>query len=741
MKVLPILLAAIATPLFAQQPDMRLSARPLHSNVIVPHARGFRAQPVQVTGVAVEIRIIDQAATTSFSIKLHNPGRVQAEAEMLLPVPLDAVIGKFDFDGVGAEPSAALLPVAEARRIYDDIVRRYKDPALMEFAGLNLVRTSVFPVPPLGDQTIRFSYEHVLAANGNRVDYELPRTEALSYQVPWTIRAVINSTRPVASVYSPSHELALDRKSDQLVTATVIEKSRLDPGSFRLSYLTGGDGVAASLFAYPDPKVGGGYFLMIAGLPPTPKDKQRFVPREVTVVLDRSGSMAGDKWKQAVAAARQVIAGLGENEHFNIVAYGNQVDMLFAQPMPRTAESEQSAQTFLKNLRPAGGTNIYDALIEALRQKPVAGSLPMVLFLTDGLPTIGNTAEKSIRELASKHNPHTRRIFTFGVGLDVNAPLLEAISDVTRASPTFVLPGEDVEVKIGDVANRLHGPVIASPEIGLSRDAAGGVRVTDLQPGNLPDLFEGEQLVLLGKYAGEAPLEFNLKGNYLGTQREFKFSFDLGKATTRNAFVPRLWAGRKVAMMVDAIRQAGADLPLGAEPNPNVYRELIDEIVKLSTEFGILTEYTAFLSLEGTDLRQKDSVQAEAWNNLRSRGQQQRSGNAGVSQSSNAAEMKRASKENKRNEYVNDKLERVAVGKVQQLVDRAFFQRGGRWVDSQLLEKLDVKPAKEITVGSDEYKKLVEKLENQGRASCVSLEGEILLLVDGEIVLVKPANN
>jgi len=734
-----LLLTLVAAPLLAKdQPDMRLSARPLHRNVIVPHARNFGAQPVQVTGVDVQVRIIDQAATTSFTISLHNPGRVMAEAEMLLPVPLGAVIGKFDFDGAGAESSAALLPVAEARRIYDDIVRRYKDPALMQFAGLNLVRTSVFPVPPAGNQTIRFSYEHVLAASGNRVDYELPRTEALSYRTPWTVRVVLNSSRPVAGVYSPSHELSLDRRSEQVISATVTKASQLDPGPLRLSYLVGGEGVAASLFAYPDPKVGGGYFLMLAGLPPA-KHEGPGLPREVTIVLDRSGSMAGDKWKQARAAALQIIAGLAESEHFNLLAYSNQVDVLFSAPVPRTPDNEKAAQRFLESLRPTGGTNIHDALSEALRQKPVAGCLPMVLFLTDGLPTIGNTSEKSIRELATGHNPHARRVFTFGVGTDVNAPLLEALSDATHASPTFVLPGEDVEVKVGDVARRLHGPLMASPELALPRDGAGGVRVTELLPAQLPDLFEGEQLVLLGKYSGEAPLDFTLKGNVLGTEREFKFTFALDKATTRNAFVPRLWAGRRVADLVDAIRQAGADRPLDAQPGIEPYRELIDEIVRLSTEFGILTEYTAFLALEGTDHAKKGEVQHAAWNNLRDRGQGQRTGSAGVSQSSNAAEMKRQHKENKRNEWVDDKLNRVAVGEVQQMHDRAFFKRRERWIDGRLLEKADVKPAREIIVGSEEYDKLVEKLQNQGRAGCVSLQGEILLLVEGEIVLIKPA--
>lgn len=735
--LLPALaLALLAAPAPAQQ-NAGLEARALHRNVIVPQGRVFsaEAEPVRITGVSVCATVLDQAATTRFEITLHNPGRNMAEGEMLLPVPKGAVLGKFDFDGAGTEPSAALLPESEALKIYNEIVRRYRDPALMQFVGCSLVRTSVFPIQPGGVQHLRFTYEHVLPASGDRVDYELPRNEALGYALPWDISVAIQSTRPISTVYSPSHGLTLARKGDNQVLACVAPESRLEPGAFKLSYLLGGDGVSASLFAYPDPAIGGGYFLMIAGLPARLPESAKALRREVTVVFDRSGSMNGDKWRQAVAAAQQVVAGLREDESFNLIAYNDGVDMCFAAPQPRTEENEKAALAFLKRLRPMGGTNLHDALVEALRPKPAEGVVPLVLFLTDGLATVGQTGEKTIRELASVHNPHKRRIFTFGVGVDVNAPLLEAVADASRAAPTFVLPGEDVEVKVGDMARKLGGPVLAEPELEMPRGAQGEARVTELLPRALPDLFEGEQLVLLGKYAGDAPLNFRLKGNYLGTQRVFDFRFGLEAATTRNAFVPRLWAGRRVAELIDAIRQAGADGVKAEDPR---HKELVDEIVRLSTSFGILTEYTAFLALEGTNLARGAEVNDQVYRNLQQRGQVERSGNSGVSQSSNAAEMKRQTKENKRNEWMNDRLNRVSVGAVQQAGDRAFFRRDGRWVESRLATRSELKPAREVVAGTPEYDTLVKKLENLGRAGCVSMEGEILLELEGEIILVRP---
>jgi len=735
------LLVLLAAPLLMAQEDMRLSSRALHSNVIVPQSRVFTQQqsPVQITGVSVTVDVLDQAATTSYVIKLHNPGTRMAEGEMILPVPAGAVLTRFDFAGAGAEPSAQLLPRDEAIKIYNEIVRRYRDPALMQFVGLNLIRTSAFPVEANGTQEIRFTYEHVLTAVGNRVDYELPRSEVLSYDMPWDISVTLKSNTAISTVYSPSHALTVTRKGEKLVCAEVSNESKRDSGSFRLSYLLEGDGVSASMFAYPDPTIGGGYFMVIAGLP-AKLPETGVTPREVTLVIDRSGSMNGDKWKQAKAAAIQIISGLGSTEAFNLIAYNGSVDKLFKAPVLHSDDTEQSARDFLDRLRPSGGTNIHDALIEALIQKPIDGTLPMVLFLTDGLATVGQTGESSIRELASQHNTHKRRVFTFGVGVDVNAPLLENIADATRASSTFVLPGEDVEVKVGDVFNRLKGPVLASPMIDMPAEKNGATRVTEVMPALLPDLFEGDQLVLLGKYSGSDPLEFKLKGNFLGEERAFNFKFSLDNATTRNSFVSRLWASRRVGQLVDSIRQAGAGTsgytPVAMTP---AYQEIIDEIIKLSTQFGILTEYTAFLALEGTDLGKKAEVRNEAWGNLQRRGIQTRSGAGAVNQSENGNEMKRQTRENKRNEWLDEKLERVAVGEVQQLNDRNYFKRNNRWVDSRLVENAEAKPTRTIIAGSDEYLALVRKLEEQGRAGAIAVEGEILLQVDDEIILITPA--
>jgi len=721
------------------------------SHVVVPQRRAFlllrpsarRApQAIRIDKVRARVKILEQAATTELEVSLTNPGRVRAEAVLLLPVPDGAAVHSFTFAGAAREPTARLLPKREARRIYDEIVRRTRDPALLEFAGLNVVRTSVFPVPPGGTQKVRLTYHHLLAASGSRVEYVLPRSEALDVSVPWEVAVDLETKTPVATVYSPSHDVHITRHDPRHLTIRVKDRQ---PGSFRLSYLRNGKDVTASLFAYPDPKVGGGYFLLLAGVPTRTPGHAARVKREVTLVLDRSGSMAGPKLDQVKAAALQVIEGLDDGEAFNLIDYGNDVALFAPRPVVKNRETTVQARQYLAGLRPRGGTNIHDALVEALRQEAHERMLPLVLFLTDGLPTIGQTSETAIREAVAKGNPHRRRIFTFGVGHDVNAPLLDRIAEMTRATNTYVLPDEDVEGRVAEVFQRLYGPVLADTMV-KTLDAGGNV-VTDvmreLVPAMLPDLFEGDQLVLLGQYRGAGPLRFRLEGSYLGRPRTFAFDFDLKSATTRNAFVPRLWASRRIAFLIDQIRQAagvGGDLATVDEvlvKNPR-YRELVDEILRLSTEFGILTEYTSFLATEGTDLSDWDKLNMICGTSIDTNAVRKRWGEGAVSQGKNFKAQKSGSKLNPRNRYLDQKLNRVEITGVQQIQNRTLFRRGDYWIDGRLVAtRKKLVPDRTIAAGTPDYRALLDALIQEGCPGVLSFHGSILLRFKGETILIK----
>jgi Ca-activated chloride channel homolog len=733
--IMAFLLSTTAGPFATAQYGLS-GDRPWAGNVIMPQAGSFSSisrGAVKINEIVAGTVITEQVAETTLDISLTNTSSVRQESELLVPVPDGAVVRAFDFQGPRTETKAEILPKRVAAGTYHSLVAKVRDPALLEFSGYSLLRSSVFPIEARGEQKVRLTYENLLPADGARIDYVLPRSESLDYAVPWKISVRIKSKTPIQTVYSPSHEIETVVKSQNIVSARLAGNRNAAPGPFRISYLMHRNDVTASFMAYPDSKIGGGYFLMLAGLPTEfAGKKEPAIKREVTLVIDRSGSMGGTKIDQVKKAAAEILDRLETGEFFNLIAYNESIEPFSSHPTLVSSESRSKAKEWIQRLNATGGTNIYDALGEALRPAPAKGMLPLILFLTDGLPTVGRTSESAIREEVSGVQGIRRRIFTFGVGMDVNTPLLNWIANDTGGAATFVLNDLDLEAKISSAFKRLTGPVMSDPRLKVvdkdGREMSGVVR--DLFP-RLRDLFEGDQLVVLGVYQKNQPLTFELSGDYWGRPRAFHFSFDAAKASVQNNFVPRLWASRKIGFLSDAIRQTQLS------PGDPKVRELVDEVVRLSTEFGVMTEYTSFLALEGSDLSANDAVLRQASTNFVSRAAQVRSGAASVNQEFNNNFMMNQSSLNLTNDIVDLNLNRVSISSVRQVSDQTFYRKNGRWIDSSAVHQAAETPFREIQFGSKEYDDLARKLVKEGRQGSLALGGDILINFEGRLLLVR----
>lgn len=716
-------------------PQIILPMPPRHP---IPHE-------VELTSVDVRIEIIDQIATTTLDLALTNPTHAPLEAQLVLPVPDGVAIRSLQWDGTGSEPNAEILTREEARRIYEGIVRSKKDPALVEFVGMNLIQSSVFPVPPRSTQHLRLTYEQVLEHEGGRIEYVLPRSEALAEGgVKWSISADWRSKAPLATVYSASHDMMQERLGPGHVRVRLEKNAGSHRGSFRLAGVVPrrGESFATTVFAYPstEPELRGGGYFMILAAPASEGRREPRQPRELTIVLDRSGSMRGEKFEQVRSAALEVVRGLDGGEFFNIVDYSDSIAAFADGPVARTAATLKEAEAYIQSLAPNGGTNIHDALLEALRPTPREGSVGIVLFLTDGLATVGERSERKIRDLAAA-KAAGRRIFTFGVGFDVNAPLLGAIAKGSRGATTFVLPEEDVEVKVSQVFRRLQGPVLTTPVLaGIDGDGGISVRmIREQMPAELPDVFEGDQVVILGRYIGDKPVRTVLSGKTFGKDRDMEIVIDPAGATTRHGFVPRLWAIRKVAALVDEVRLAGAD---GQRMEETRLRELTDEIVRLSKAWGVLTEYTAFLSREDADFgRGLSSLREPARERLERRAMLSRDQAEGAAQQMDSAAKGGSSNASNGNRYVvagvPGKIEERTVESVQYFGDKAFFNRRHRWVDASILEEEGKAPDEIIEFASPRYFTLAEELQLENRQTVLSQLGEIYFRHQNRRVLVK----
>lgn len=756
-------LLVLAAALCAQAQPAPDTAQVIIPNIHRRHLTPYRA-PIELTGVNANIEIRDGVSTTTLELTLSNPGSSQQEARLILPVPDGVTVSRLQYDGVGPEPVAQVLPRDEARRIYDAIVAGVRDPALVEFVGWNLIRTSAFPIPPGRSQKLSLTYEQVLPVDAERTDYVLPRSEALAASgVEWSIKFDIHSRHPIATVFSPSNEVVTDRHDANHVSGRIIGTRGGDRGSFRLSYLTekhAGEQLALSVLAFPDPSVshdGGGYFMLLATPGATRPRDEKPTPREVTLVIDRSGSMRGDKFTQARAAAKQVVQGLSDGEFFNIIDYSDNIDSYAKTPVAKSTQSLNDALAYLDRLEVNGGTNIHDALLEALRPRPAAdGTLPLVLFLTDGLPTVGERNEVRIRDDAKKANAFNRRIFTFGVGLDVNSPLLSNLAKSSRATSTFVLPNEDVETAVSQVYRRLKGPVVTLPELSVATQVSGANEQTveradkalrDVLPRELPDIFEGDQLVVLGQYTGDTPFIVQVRGQGQGKRDTATVRFDPSTASARNSYIPRLWANRKVAALVEEIRQASAEGAGGVSDAR--LKELSDEITRLSIKYGILTEHTAFLAREPESPVDFDNASRRTQENLGRRAVASPAPDrpaAGRSGSSVAQERDIALKsaahaaapaQSVVGAYVSPDQKKEKLETVQAIADLTFFRRSNRWVDSRVLDKADAEPDRTVTFGTPEYAKVLDQLVAENRQAALAQEGDILIQLGKERILIK----
>jgi Ca-activated chloride channel family protein len=737
-----ILAASIAVGAAPQE-----ARREWSSNVIVPQSGAFHvdasAAAVQVQRVRANIEIVDGLATTTLDVVVANTSGRDAQAELLLPVPDGAVVCGFDFEGSGPKPSATLLPRSEARATYDSIVARLKDPALLEFAGDAVVRSSVFPVASGRTQTVRVRYEQLLPSSGGRWDYELPRSESLAARVPWEVALDVRSTRAIADVYSPTHDLlrvGCDAKHVQLRAHSGVA---LQPGALRVCVLLAQGAVTTTLFTSANTDGPGGWFLLLAGLGELPSNVA-LPPREVTLVIDRSGSMAGEKFDQAKSAARQVLEGLAFGEAVQIIDYSRDVERFAPAAVVKTRESLPALRAYLDGLTVGGGTNLDGALAAALSMPPTAGALPVVLFLTDGLPTDGETRETEIRRRIEAENPHKRRVFTFGVGNDVNAPLLDSLAVASRARATYVRPTEDIERAVGGVFEALSGPFLTDLAFRVMQaDGSESTRlVRELYPQVLPDLYRGDRLVLVGRYLDAAPVRFEITGAHAGATSKWTLEHDFADARPRNGFVRRLWAMRRIAALEDELRRAGADpRALASLRGDARFGEIVKEMLALATRFGVLTDSTAFLALEGTALGNGDELLAAASHHGYANATC-RTGIQGIAAQQNVDINREQTWLNVDNVLYDANGALLANPTVQTVQGRTFFRRGSRWVDGSLaLATGELAPDRVVVFGSPEHAQLVEALRATGCVGQASLQGEILLRHGAETVLIQPAAN
>ena len=527
----------------------------------------------------VEVLIDAQVATTTITQVFANRGGWDGEAVFLFPLPPGAAMTGLALWIDGEPVQGEVLAADEARAKYEEIVAWLRDPALLEFADYGLVRLSVFPIPAGGERTVRLEYTEVLGADQGLVRYRHPlgrETAGLAEIERLTARVEIRSPEEIKAVYSPTHEVSVERPDPTTAIVGYEGEEQQSPGDFALYYSTAEGLVGLNLLTFREPGEDG-FFLLLAspGLAADPAD---VVAKDVVLVLDHSGSMEGEKFTQAMDAARFVLDHLNEGDRFNLIVFSTTVEAYAERPRPWSEAAE--AERWLDRFAAEGSTDIDRALRTAFERADVERPT-YVLFLTDGLPTEGIIETPVILERAADAAPDNVSLFAFGVGWDVDTMLLDSLAEDHHGTTTYVVPGEDVDEAVTGLYAKVSTPVLTRLEIDL-----GGSGAYDLYPMPLPDLFSGEQLVLAGRYREPGNFTVALTGEVSGEVRRFTYEGVRFSESGGPDSLPRLWATRKIGHLLKEVRLDG--------PND----ELIDQIVRLSIRYGIVTPYTSYLVTE-----------------------------------------------------------------------------------------------------------------------------------------------
>jgi len=728
----PVDLPRILPPLPPFPPHRPLPPRPIH-----------RLMPLDLKRQQVEVEIKDQIATTQVLQVFENNSSSRFEGTFLFPLPAGAHVNDFSMEINGALVKAELLDAAKARQIYEDIVRKALDPALFEYAGRSLFKVRIFPIEPHSTKEVRIRYSELLPKDGNviRYTYPLDTTKYSLKPIPdFTMKIAVEASpdRIIKTLYSPSHEIEVTRKDDRhAVLGLETEKMAVDE-DFQL-YLShrsaNGDPVDLDFLTYHENGADEpGHFLLLV-TPPAWDKTAKPMPKDVIFVFDSSGSMKGEKMEQARKAMHFCVDHLNPEDRFEVIRFSTEAEAVFGKLVTADDAQRGRARTFLDDVDAIGGTAIEEALSLAMKtaaSQADPGRPLQILFLTDGKPTLGATQDEVILKSMERAKGETKtpiRVFCFGIGTSLNTHLLDLITERTRAVSEYVLPEEDIEDKVSRFFAKISDPVLT----GLQLEIDGAEWIRNRYPKDLPDLFHGDQLVVLGTYQRAAKEgSVKLSGTIAGEQRDFFLATPLG-GSRDNPFIAKLWATRRVGYLLDEIRLHGEN------------EELKDEVAQLARKYGIVTPYTSYLILEDETRRDVPvplRTQAPApmagpgiakdYDDFRSKSEGVDA--VGAAQASKALKESRSSASVATANAAVDKArgEKAILGQSRNLAGKTFFQNGAVWVDQEAQDLPAAAPRRHIKFASKEYFDLLAA--HPSWSQWLSVGPEVQVVLEKELI-------
>lgn len=675
----------------------------------------------------VNVDVDNMIATTTVEMQFTNRGEGLAEGQFLFPLPAGAAVQQLTMFVNGVAIEAKILPADEARATYDAIVRQMRDPALLEYVGRDLLQASVFPIPAGEARQIKIVYGQALEVENGLVKVSYPlKTPVTSNQIvaQTSVRVSVQSASAIGNVYSPSHRISLSRPDDTSFVASFEQSDASADSDFVLYYGVQSDKVSVNLLSYRESSDQDGFFMLMIQPPMT--EPENIQAKDVVIVLDQSGSMDGTKWEQAQDAAAYVLENLNTNDRFNVIPFSSSY-RTYADTLLAKSEAAE-AVSWVRGLYPEGGTNISDALGRALDFADAERPLT-IIFLTDGLATEGIVDTPSLLDsLGQKASPNVR-LFTFGVGDDVDTVLLDTLVRDFRGTGSYVRPGERIDEEVAALYTKISSPVLNDVTLSIE-----GATTELLYPQTLSDLFAGEQITLVGRYRnGSSDATVTLTGKQNGQTQTLTYSnLTFNDRAGGSEFIARLWATRRIGDLLNQIRLNGEN------------RELVDSVVSLSVRYGIITPYTSFLITEDDVLSQagREDAQNTFANEARElAGAMTGSGAVDAADaSSNLANAQAPAPAATQSSTVlkQETLPDGSVSPSQEPIryagDKTFLLQGDVWTDTTY--DPDSMTPRQVTFASDEYFELLT--QHPEIAPYLAVADHIILVLDGAAIEIVP---
>lgn len=709
-----LFLNILIIPLFAQE-----------IGIIAPDTPPvLQGQQAEINSVELNTTIKKQVAEVSYTVEFYNPTNRVIETEYLFPLPRQGTLQDVVLLADGKELPGRILSKDEARKIYENIVRSQRDPALIEYIDRGLYRAKVFPIPPEESRTVTLKTTYLCERDKGVIEFNFPLAPH-GHGVARKIKNLeiitnIHTDKPLKSIYSPSHKTNTERINNTQARVTYEGENVNPKRDFRLFYHLEEGLIGGSVISHRPDGEKDGYFMMLASPEVKEKTDTKDEDRGKTVIfaIDRSGSMRGQKMKQARKAAKFVISNLNQKDLFNIIVYDSDIETYRPELERLTPETRKEALDYVANLRAGGMTDIDGAMKTSLNMLTPQGGPAYVLFLTDGRPTIGVQNEARIAKNAKDRNTAGANIFNFGIGYDVNARLLDRISSAHGGYTEYVGPDENVEASVARFYSRLTSPVMTDIELKVANTA-----VNRIYPENIPDIFEGGQIVLVGRYSGSGEATFTIEGKVSDKPDSMNIEARLaqsdGRRTGNYEFIERIWAQRRIGAILQQIDLHGRE------------DELVEELVQLSKKYGILTPYTSFLADEDGErgAQMAEAVQQKTTTVLASL--DTFSGRRGVEQRKQLGKYQRSTAVMAEDISVNISGEKRRVDTIRQVAGLTFFKRGDEWVQAELLDKnLNEAELEEVERYSDRFFKLASSARN-GRS--LAQTGVVIVRLNDEI--------